>query len=178
MVVILISHLYLSFNKELCIYDGLPDSLWSVFLCLSVYLSVCTVEPAGLSLQTIEQVFVASRCSTLDGLDKSRRQSWVAVAQLGQLHRKRSQPPTEHLTPLVWERGIIYSQPAGGVSDICVDGICPFNENKKGTQHSALKPRGWFKYNLFALHITYNQKYKLLVFCGRPEMLQPCKAIP
>lgn len=58
-----------------------------------------TIQRAGMRLQTAEQVFVASRSSGLDGKDELRRQHWVTVAQLGQLHRKRCQPARQHLAP-------------------------------------------------------------------------------
>lgn len=51
-------------------------------------------------LQTAEQVFVSSGCGGLDGLDESCRKRWVTVAQLGQLHRQRGQPATQHLAPV------------------------------------------------------------------------------
>jgi len=60
---------------------------------------VLTVELAGVCEQTLEQVFVFSRSGSLDGQDESFRESGVTVAQLGQLHRKRGQPTTQHLTP-------------------------------------------------------------------------------
>lgn len=58
-----------------------------------------TVDRAGARLQTVEQVPVSSRSSGLDGRDNLCREGWVTVAQLGQLHRKRSQPTTQHFTP-------------------------------------------------------------------------------
>lgn len=61
--------------------------------------AVHTIDCAGARLQTVEQVLVSSRSSSLDGRDNLCRECWVTVAQLGQLHRKRSQPTTQHFTP-------------------------------------------------------------------------------
>lgn len=71
----------------------------SVISSFSVCLCVHTIEPAGLCLQTVEQILVSSRSSSLDGEDKTGRECRVTVAQLGQLHRERCQPPTKHFTP-------------------------------------------------------------------------------
>lgn len=58
-----------------------------------------TIDRAGARLQTVEQVLVSSGSSRLDGRDNLCRECWVTVAQLGQLHRKRSQPATQNFTP-------------------------------------------------------------------------------
>lgn len=58
-----------------------------------------TVELAGVSLQTAEQVFVSSGSGGLDGHDEPGREGRVAVAQVGQLHGEGGQPATQHLAP-------------------------------------------------------------------------------
>lgn len=58
-----------------------------------------TVEPAAVCLQGVEKIFVASGSCSLDGNDELSRERGVTVAQLGQLHRKRRQPSTQHLAP-------------------------------------------------------------------------------
>lgn len=60
---------------------------------------VHTIYCAGVRLQAVEQVLVASRGGSLDRRDNLCRERWVTVAQLGQLHRKGSQPATQHFTP-------------------------------------------------------------------------------
>lgn len=49
---------------------------------------VSTIELAGVRLQTVKQILVPTRSSSVDGQDEPSGEGGVPVAQLGQLHRQ------------------------------------------------------------------------------------------
>lgn len=70
---------------------------------------VSTIELAGVRLQTVKQILVPTRSSSVDGQDEPSREGGVPVAQLGQLHRQWGQPPTQYFTPLKITHDMIVS---------------------------------------------------------------------